>query len=82
MTQAHYGVSVKIHDSQIRKTVEQLPDVTPFPWWAIIGPAPTPPVGGFLVTPHDQTRRLMGAPQVGPLRLSGGEKGSRRVADL
>jgi hypothetical protein len=51
-----------------------MPDVTHYPWWAIIGPVPTVPAGGFLLTPHDQTRRLMGKPQVGPLRLRGGEK--------
>jgi len=39
-----------------------------------MGPVPAPPAGGFLVTPHDQTRCLAGTPQVGPLRLRAGEK--------
>lgn len=42
-------------------------------WWAIIGPIPSPTVGGFLVTPHDQTRRLAGTAHVGPLRLNGAD---------
>lgn len=58
----------------VTKVGLELSDSRRYEWWAIVGPLPEPTVGGFLVTPHDQTRYLEAPARVGPLRLrSGGQ---------
>lgn len=43
------------------------------PWWAVIGPVPTPVPSGIITNPVDQYRRYGGPDVLGPLRLRDGQ---------
>lgn len=44
------------------------------PWWALIGPPPSPTPMGVIVAPHDKGRRLASLMALGPVQLRDGER--------